>query len=1094
MPSRGFQREGPMKRFEQLYVVKLASVALLAAALFPASLFGQAAESTLRGSVVDSSGAVVPGVQIQVRNVGTNIVVRSVTTNENGTYEIPDIQVGTYTISAELPGFKTAVVDGVQIESSQTRRIDLTLEAGDVTEAVTVEAGAAVITTDSAQISDAFDDKKFDATPTTRTYYPQAYMVTLAGIDTQQGSYSLRFSGQPSDQVSEGMDGVTEDGTVNLINNMLDFRELRVISVNAPAEYARVANFNMVSKSGTNTFRGRVQWQHFNSALNARNFFESQETNTIENKGHVEVSGPIIKDKTHFYFSYFRQDVPGGSFARATVPTLKMRQGDFSEINEPLINPLTNEPFPNNQIPSSLLNPTALALQESYIAEPNEGGAGQIANNLFFTHDFPDDLFRADYPMVRIDHQFSRNNSIYGRWIHRYTPYVLKGNLPGFEWTRVRKHYGTVISDTHVFSSRLVNSVRFGWLYDNVLDGETVSGRTPIQGHEVVEQIGLQGVNPSGIRGQGFPTTSISGFSTLSVTHGGQAQKDHQFSFQDAVTWSRGRHVMKFGGDFKYLRFTAGRIPTGTFGELEFNGRFTGYAYADFLLGIPHSSARTDPLLGRPRIAQEVGLFFSDTFNVNDKLTLDYGIRWDYFPSAYYQDNLMYRWDPVANAVVVPPGTLSQVSPLYPDHINLVEGQVLPSADHGNFRPRIGVAYRLNDQTVLRGGYGAFTEQIGYFSRLPGSAPFDIAETYTTNEIVGGQPTFAFPNPFPGDIGEASIPSQSVSGFPMETQNGTIHQFNVTLERQFGDIGVRASYVGSRSRGLNYSLGINKPEPSLTPFSVDRRPYPQFSSVSWDLSNGKHTYNALQLQVQKRAGVFAFSAHYTLQSSLSNYLNREDPYIYLSRIGSGGLVENEHEGRWNREAYDARHKFAVNTTWQIPVGRESRYLSNIPAALNYLIGGWQLTTISYFKSGQYFSPHFSGADPSNTNTFGGLPDRIGDGNLPADQRSLDRWFDPSAFRLPQAGTYGNSGVNVLEGPGIHVHHINLLKRFALTDRIRLEYSAAISNLFNRPHFEFPRRTVIGASDPGVITDARDSNQDQEKAGQRMIEMTLRVTW
>jgi len=1056
-------------------------------------VLGQGTESSLRGTITDSSGGVIPGVEVQVRNVDTNLV-RTLITDENGNYEVTDIGLGVYEVTATMPGFKTAVIGNVRIDSGQIRRVNVTLEVGEVTEQVTVRAGAAVITTDTAEISDSFDEQQFDATPTTRTYYPQALMVaTMTGVDTQQGSWSLRFNGQSGSQVSEGMDGVTEDGTVNLINNMLNFTELKVTSVNASAERARVANFNMVSKSGTNEFHGRVQWQHHNSALNARNFFEREKTVTIENKWQAEMSGPIFRDKTFFYASYFRQDIPSGSFQNATVPTLAMRQGDFSALTTQLTNPFTGEPFPNNQIPENLLNPMSLRTQELYIPLPNQGSPGQIANNLFFQHDFPDDLFRADYPMVRIDHKISESNTIYGRWIHRYTPYVLKRGLPGFDYTRVRKHYGTVISDTHVFSPNVVNTFRFGWLWDHVVDGEPVAGRTPLQGPEVVQQLGLQGVNPRGLTGQGFPQMNITGFTTLETVHGGVAQDDHQFNFHESLSWTKGRHVWKFGGDIKRVGVTAEKLPTGTFGHFQFNGQFTGYSYADFLLGLPYYSRRIDPLIPRTRIAKEVGLYIQDSFKMTDRLTLNYGLRWDYFPAAFYEDGLQLRWDPASNSIVIPQEAMSRVSPLYPDTINLVTGEVLPTPDKGNFRPRLGFAYRLNDQTVIRGGYGAYTEQIGYFDRLQGGGPFEIAETYTTNEIVNGEPLFAFPNPFPGDLGAASIPSQSATGYPMETDNGTIHQFNLTVERQIGDIGFRTSYIGSRSRGLNFPLSINKPEASDVPFSVDRRPYSEFTSVTYNLDTGKHNYDSFQFQVLKRAGAFTFSTHYTLQSSLSNFGNRENPYIYLSGIGTNSLSENDWDGMWNREQYDARHKFVINTSWDIPVGRGRTYMSDVPAAVDHVIGGWQLTTIHYFKSGQYFTPSFSGADPSNTNTVGGLPDRIADGNLPTDQRSIDGWFDVNAFQLPPSGRYGNSGLNILEGPGIHVHHMNLTKRFTLTERFGMELAASISNLFNRPHFRYPRN-VINASDPGVITDARDANQDQEKAGQRLMDITLRITW
>lgn len=1038
---------------------------------------GQSALSTLRGTVTDQTGAVVPGVEVTVTEVGTNVRVRSVITDDNGNYEVPDVHPGTYRIRASLPGFKSYLADNVTLEGAQIRRVNIVLQVGEVTEQVLVEAGSAVITTDTAEITAGFTEKLFESSPLVRTYYPQAMMATMPGVQSEMGSWRLRISGQPRTQVAEGMDGVTEDGTVNLINNMLSFTELKVTAVNGTADQARVAAFNMVSKKGGNDLHGTFFYTHFNSALNARQFFEPRKPVLMEHRSMLEVSGPILKDRTFFYASYFYQRIPAGSFRRATVPTAKMRGGDFSQFPGVLTDPLTGQPFPNNVIPSSRFNSTALKVQDLFIPTPNLGGPDTLVNNVGFEHPYPDDLFAAHYPMVRIDHNLTENNTLYGRYIRRYTPYVLKRGLPGFSWTRVRWHRGTVISDTHVFSPSLVNTFRLGWLWDFVEDGTEVDGFTPRNGDEVVRQIGLQGVNPSGLSAQGFPRMDLTGFTSLETVAGGIKQDDHQFSFSDSVTWSKGRHVWKFGGELKrYSRFS-GAVDTGTYGWFLFNGRFTGHAYGDFLLGLPFRSRRLDPLTNRTRVAKEFGVYLTDTYKVTDRLTLNLGLRWDYFPASFYNDGLQYNWDPATGNVVVSEQARSRVSPLYPSSINIVTGRVLPESDRGNFRPRLGFAYRLGDRMVIRGGYGVFTEQTGYFSRLQGGGPFEIEETYF-NQIVDGEPLFAFPNPFPDSLEAASVPSQSISGYPFQTDNGSIHQFNVSVERQIEDLGFRMSYIGSRSRGLNYDLNINKPRPSTVPFSADRRPYPQFVNASMIRENGASNYDSFQFEVQRKAGAFTFNAHYTLQSNLSNFLNLENPYD---------------ANQWNREAYPSRHAAVFKTLIDLPWGRGRRYLADAPAVVDQILGGWRMITISHFQSGAYFSPAFSGADPSNTNSFGGLPDRIGDGNLPTEQRRVEKWFDPSAFTLPEPGRFGNSGVNILEGPGLHVHHLSLIKQFSLNERFNLEYFVGISNLFNRPHFRFPRNN-ISAARAGEITSERTANQDQNKAGARMIEMTLRLRW
>src|SRR5438093_3703076 len=831
-----------------------------------APLPGQTSLSTIRGTVKDPSGLVAPAVEVTVTDIATSVQVRAAVTDSNGNFEMPDLKPGTYRLRAELAGFKTFVADNITLEGTQIRRFDIALEVGGVTERITVEAGRAVITTDTAEISTGFTQKLFDASPMVRTYYPQALMATLPGTDLLSG-FLVRIAGQPTSQISEGMDGVwSNDGTVNLINNMIDFGELTVVGVNNRADQARVANFNMVSKRGDNSFHGTAFYTHFNSALNAKNFFETLKPVSIEHRMHLDVSGPIFRNRTFFYASYFRQELPAGSFNRSSVPTLKMRQGDFTQSAQPVIDPQTSQPFPGNVIPASRLDPTSLKIQQLYIPPPNVGGPDTLVNNLAFQHPYPDDLFRAAYPMVRIDHNLTSKNSIYGRYIRRYTPYVLKRGLPGFDWTRVRWHRGTVISDTHVFSPSLVNTFRFGWMWDYVADGDEVDGFTPRRGDVAVEEIGLQGVNPRGVKAMGFPRMDITGLTALETNPGGKLNDDHSLIFSESLTWSKGRHVWKFGGDFKRVGRFSSVARNGTYGDFMFDGTLTGAAYADFLLGLPYQSIRLDPLLDRTQVAWEHGLYAMDTFKVGSRLTLDYGLRWDYFSAPFYTDGLEYNWDSATGNVVVPQGALASVSPLYPRNITVVAGEVEPDSDLRNFRPRLGVAYRLAGDTVVRGGYGAFTEHVGYFDRLQGGGPFEIAETYF-NAIQGGRPLFAFPNPFPTSLASASVPSQSIRGFPLRTQHGTIHQFNVSVERQVRDLGVRLSYIGSRSRGLNYALNANKPRPSLTPFAQARRPYPQFVGATLVEEHGAGNYNAFQVEAQRKLGAFTFDAHYTLQSA-----------------------------------------------------------------------------------------------------------------------------------------------------------------------------------------------------------------------------------
>jgi hypothetical protein len=314
-----------------------------------------------------------------------------------------------------------------------------------------------------------------------------------------------------------------------------------------------------------------------------------------------------------------------------------------------------------------------------------------------------------------------------------------------------------------------------------------------------------------------------------------------------------------------------------------------------------------------------------------------------------------------------------------------------------------------------------------------------------------------------------------VTGYPLDTENGRIHQFNVTLERQVGDMGFRLSYVGSRNRGMNYDLAINKPVPSLTPFSADRRPYQRFVGVTYPRADGRSNYDSMTFEANRRVGWVTFDAHWTWAHGMSDYQNLQNPYSPTI---------------WNRD-FLAKHRVVFNTLWELPFGRGKHYLSSAAPVVNQIVGGWRIAWVTYLQGGQYFSPSFSGSDPSNTDSFGGLPDRICDGNLPADQRRVDHWFDPSCFAVPPPGRFGNSGVNVLEGPGIHAHNVTIAKRFQLTERMSFDYMALIANIFNRTNFLFPAANISDPGQAGVIGETHGLYSG-ERAGQRMIEMRVRL--
>jgi hypothetical protein len=1031
----------------------------------------------LRGTATDPSGSAVPKAAISLVSIETNFT-RNTVTDERGDFELPDLRRGTYRLTVTAAGFRPNITENIILEAGQIRRVDVALEVGAVGTEITVRADAAVISTESAKIQGGFSNQRFaDAPWFADGRNPQTILSTLPLIQSTGSNYGLQFAGQSTAQVQTGMDGHTNNGAGGQVISVHDIAEVNSVPVNNSAEFARVGYFNMTTKAGTNRFHGRAFYWHQNSAFGARSFFDAVK---VKNKVHImhgALSGPIRRDKTFFYASWTGERFPGSSYYLRDVPTQKMRQGDFSQLlgrSSPITlrDPLAGAPFPGNIIPSNRQNATSLKVQEQYIPAPNLGSAETLASNYGFLFGYPIDAWHWDYFAQRVDHKISEKNTIYGTMRWNWISYLLaSGPYPKLAHTRLSYNNELVIEDTHIFSPSLVHTFRFGLYKYNFKDGETVDGFTPIRGDQAVQELGLQGVNRKGLSAMGFPRMDIAGYSTLLMRTGGKPNPlDKTWGYADSLTWSKGRHVFKLGGEYKPQSQLSGAVPEGNYGSFNFNGSFTGYGQADFLLGMPFSSQRLDPLTNRTLLDSELGIYVQDYFKATSRLTLEMGLRWDRFGAANYDDGLIYNWDPTTGNVIVPEAALQSISPLYPTNtIKVTTGKADQSPSLRNFNPRIGAAYRpFGNRSVIRGGYGIFTETLGRFVRAQGVGPYQISETFF-NSVRDGQPLFAFPNPFPP--GSGSIPSQSVSGFPEETKNGRIHQFNVTLEQQVKDIGFRLSYVGSRSRGLNYNIELNKPQPSLIPFSAGRRPYPQFVGAAFARTNGAANYNSLTFQALRKVGGLTFDTHWSWASNYTNMLNLENPYSPLL---------------WNRDGFTSRHRVVLNVAWELPVGRGRTLLPNAPAAVNHIIGGWQVYWIAYMETGQFFTPSFSGADPSNTNTSGGLPDRIADGNLPAGERRVERWFDAAAFVRPPQGRFGNSGVNILEGPGFHEHRVTLSKRFKLSERFDMAFQAAIQNLFNHANFNNPRANIAAPATVGTI------NSIKEVGPARLMVMRLRL--
>jgi Carboxypeptidase regulatory-like domain/TonB dependent receptor len=1012
----------------------------------------QTTNATLRGTVTDTTGGAVAGANVTLLEPRTGQTVGHATSNAGGDFEFVELKPGTYELRCTASSFKEFVAQDIVLDTGQVRRLDPQLAAGSTVEQVTVSAGAAVINTESATLSDVFTAKQHDESPQV-TIYPSTWyeLTTLAGV--QGGTYPPIADGERASQQTQTFDGIPND-LLGIQNNNANFYEqVSATLFNAPAESPVPFELNQVTKRGTNAFHGKATYRIYDSVFNANGYFNTTKTPYLQHEWDLEAGGPIWKDRTFFYGGWFAQRIPLGTLYQASVPSNNWRNGLFSTT---IKDPSTGLPFANNQIPASRISSVALAMQNNYLPAPNINN-GTTVNNYQYHFAFNSDLYQGDWPIVRIDHSVTKNNSLFVRWMLRRTPYVLNDGLPDLIWTRARHHQQWALGDTQIFSPQIVNNLRLGFSSDHVVDGQSEAGQTPPDGSKVLSTIGLQGANPSNLTGQGFPTMTISGLTTLQNVSGGVKSNNKIFNINDTVDWQYGAHSIKFGGSVEKYHNFYGVVPN--YGTFAFDGSITGSAYADFLLGLPQQDQRGVPLSNTTQDLTEYGLFAEDSYKLSHKLTVNYGLRWDIYGTPSASGHLMYNFDPTTGNIVVDPQGISKVSPLYPKNITVVSGPVQAIAQKSNFAPRIGVAYALSNSSVIRAGYGLFTTRFDSSGTTPGSlnnflpvepqlgstGPFSISEVYMNVVAPGTTPLLQFPNPYPSSTAGATIPNQSVFGYPRNVTHGHLQDFSLTFEKEIAHIGLRASYLGSRGGSLNYTNNTNVPQPSTVPFTASRRPYSQFVSTTLLHFNGSSTYNALQLEAKRRVSALTFSGSYSYTESLANYLDTENPYNVL--------------GHWANDGQTRRNYGSANMVWALPFGKGQRFLGDEGHVVDDVVGGWSTSVLTYMASGLGFSPAYSGSDASNTGTLGGLPDLVGKPYQIAGGQNYRNWFNTAAFAVPQPGHFGNARPFSIEGQHLYQTHLSVTKNMAITERVHFLFISQISNIFNHPQFLNPTGNI-----------------------------------
>lgn len=1048
-----------------------------------------AQQGTIQGVVTDASGAVVPNAKVTVTNPGTS-VTQAVETNESGFYSIPFLVPGKYNVRADASGFASRELQNLVLDVGATARADFQLGVGAVAESVEVSAAAAILNTETTTVGQVIDNRRVVELPLNGRNYLELAQLTV-GVTPSFGSRTndkgnFAALGARSYQTNIMLDGV--DNTSRASGGQLGYeaqqvtpsvdavQEFKVVTNNNSAEYGfRMGGTVLVqTKSGSNDFHGSLYEFLRNDKFAANNFFANaagqDKTVYKRNQFGGTIGGRIIKDKTFFFTSYEGSRIRIGENSLATVPLAARKAGDYSDPEAfPIYDPASTrvsggrtirDQFPGNRIPASRFDPVAAQVIALY-PDPNLPGA---TNNFFFSPSRSSDTDQYD---ARLDHNFNASHRAFFRYSRRYFREIDPGPLPlpadGGLWTTVDLTSNSYVGNYNaLLSSTLNNELRFGYNpTDSVLDIPWSENLNP--------SLGIKGIADMGAdNDHGMTRFTPTGYAEVGARSFWPNENNLNLLYiADSLLKISGRHVMKFGGEFRRERVFRRAVRFAR-GQMAFNSDFTddpnnrartGDGMADFLLGLA-SGGTVGNANGEVPVSQNWSLFFQDDWKLSSKLTLNLGVRWDLFKLPVFKEQ---DTSPVGRFILGAPGTTDYTFERPAD-----EGDPGGKNDWNNFAPRIGLAYQATPGTVIRTGFGtffgtpdSFQQAAFWFNGPPDFAEFSFPSDRLTEPayvVSQGFPTGLFPS--------TEVQSNvNINTIPFESRPAqyAMQWFFDLQQRIPFDTVVTASYIGSGTRQMIWNRNINSvTEPGPGALNV-RRPYPYFNSIGVPQSGGNASYNALGVKAEKRfSRGFTFITSYTWAHNIDTAAGTLDD-------GTDGL-RNINQINWDRanSSYDIRHNFVGSFVWDVPFGRGRAIGANWNRALDLLLGGWQLGGIMTFRTGQYFTPTVTG-NPANVNGTN-YADRTGDGNLPSSERSIDHWFDVNAFGVPAQFTYGNSGRNVLIGPGDRNMDAKIGKNFYFGERWRLEFRTEMFNFTNTANFGNPNAT-INAVNVGRITSA-----------------------
>ncbi len=1152
-------------------LISLAVTLILGLGASTPNLFAQGTDlGTIRGTVTDSSGAVVPNAQVEIMDTATN-TSRKLTTNGHGDYQAAAMPSGHYKATVTAPGFSTAVINGIVLTGSDVASANAVLRAASNTTSVEVSSDAPLIDTSDQTLSQTLSSTAIiDLPRDSRDIY--SFLYINPNITQSNAPGEFKFIGAQSYGASFSVDGQRTNGgmfgSVTASQPSLEaVGDLNVMSNGFSAEYAGIANIRVTTKRGGADYHGSLFYNNKNSALSA---WSLADKDTLANFAPTlsqpkfnkpffnntdvgaSVGGPIPKVKnTWFFAAYEHNSSIAPSSSRSTrMPGPLLMKGDFSQLSDskkPSVGSavLTPNEIANNtvgglgeqfiKIPERLLNPVTTKLINLYF--PNIGTATPVnasSGKVDYTALYPGHSF-TDMGTLRIDHNFSDADRVYGVYqvsAQRGAKNPVQGAFTGLGLSQTERRNNTIsLSYTHIFSPNIVNELRGGFNKQHLFthSNTTLKGFLSGIGFSAADITAYGAVvGPAELDTHGHTAVVLGNGPTAFQTfdRGGRntdrpADQDI-VTFGDTLTWTLGRHSLKMGADFVRNQavdgFAVNRgVPRG---QVTYRG--TGVSsLSRFLQG---QAGDSSTYVNQPRPAMnvynwETGYFVQDDFRVNSRLTVNLGMRYDLFTPFIDKNDILANLDPnyinpttgQRGRFIIPSSkTLKYVDPnilafgvVTADQSGLGVGRGLLRTYKNGFGPRVGLAFQLNDKTVVRGGYGLY---------YPTSAAQGIRDPMATNSfnqgrtkrtVAGNPPLSGWPTA--GETGGTSpLSGGVVNGFggapaanyvPVDLKNPRIQQWNATLERELPwQSSLRFSYIGSQQSGQIVGRDLNMIPPSDNPFGTTigdgttpcdptgniesdidltcnysaadnaRLKIPFLGDYVSGFANLGHSLtNSFQAQAQRQAKGFIFSLAYTFQNQDSSGLD-----IGNSSLGGNAYNPFNPDSDYGPDSWVSRHRIVAYGIFDLPFGQGKRFLSSSPRWADALIGGWQTSTNLFYKTGVGFTPFFDCGDCDPVvpgNVASATLDAVGSfeatsirplikGNPRSGAPSGFMW-NTSAFSFPSIGgdLYTQPGVakrNALYGPSTYGINLGVHKTFRVNDRIGIQLGADVNNILNHP--------------------------------------------